>query len=225
MTNYRTCVKCDTTFRTRSLVDRETKCEMCRPAKANKYAGISKRNTKLLKEWEDMQERVLLLEAAVDASLDAISIEMDHRIQDYIQILEENLEQRIDGIIKKRLVKINSRLIKLTDDVSVVARRVSAGVDDYISKRKITRHPKNSIMQKEYRKMVDERRRNVLHVLAFFGDLNAHEIRDALIQKYGTTYTYKNNTPLYADMRVLVKRKQVVSLPVIKGEMKRWKAI
>ena len=99
------------------MIDRETKCETCRPPKGNKYAGVSKRNTQLLKEWEDMQQRVLLLEAALEASHDAFSAEMDMRVQEYAKQLEESMEKHIERIVKTRIAKVTTRVFKLTDEV------------------------------------------------------------------------------------------------------------
>lgn len=218
MTNYRVCVKCDTTFRTRSMIDRETKCETCRPPKGNKYAGVSKRNTQLLKEWEDMQQRVLLLEAALEASYDAFSAEMDMRVQEYAKQLEESMEKHIERIVKTRIAKVNTRVLKLTDDVQSLQSS---------SARNEALHGNAEIQGYRglaYKTVVRERREAMLEVLSFFGDLSAYEIKGALIQKFGLKHPLpQGNQTLYADMKALEKQGKIVRLPAIKGEKVRWK--
>ena len=200
MTNYRVCVKCDTSFRTRSMVDGETKCEICRPAGNNKYAGMSKRNTQLLKEWEDMQQRVLLLEAALEASYDAFSAEVDMRVQEYAKQLEEGMEKRIERIVKTRIAKVNTRLLKLTDDVANITNSPLVDGGKHVVHR--------AVLEKQYKVIVRERREAMLEVLSFFG------ISYPLPQ---------GNQTIYADMKALEKQGKIVRLPEVKGAKVRWK--
>ena len=216
MTNYRVCVKCDTSFRTRSMVDGETKCEICRPAGNNKYAGMSKRNTQLLKEWEDMQQRVLLLEAALEASYDAFSAEVDMRVQEYAKQLEEGMEKRIERIVKTRIAKVNTRLLKLTDDVANITNSPLVDGGKHVVHR--------AVLEKQYKVIVRERREAMLEVLSFFGDLSADEIKGAVIQKFGISYPLpQGNQTIYADMKALEKQGKIVRLPEVKGAKVRWK--
>ena len=195
------------------MVDGETKCENCRPAGRNKYAGMSKRNTQLLKEWEDMQERVLLLEAALEASYDAFSAEVDMRVQEYAKQLEEGMEKHIEQIVKKRIAKVNTRLLKLTDEVASITK--SPVVDGGVHR---------AVLEKQYKAIVRERREAILQVLTFFGELSADEIKGAMIQKFAFSYPFpQGNQTIYADMKVLGKQGKVVRLPERKGGKVRWK--